>query len=103
MPFPALVPITYDNGNVSDQVAEATGVLDNGNNVIALPWVGQGVDPSLIDLKRIEFRVEALGPSIQAVSEGALSPDKLSVTLVAVQVGTDQAIVKATLNHTIVS
>lgn len=103
MAFPDLDPIVYENGDESDQVAEATGLLDNGDNVIALPWVGQGVDPALIDIQRINFRVNALGPSLQSVSEGALSPDKLSVTLVAIQVGADQAIVKATLNHTIVS
>jgi hypothetical protein len=103
MPIPDLIPITYDNGDESDQVCESTGVPVNGANVIGLPWVGQGVDPTLIDLKRIKFRVEALGPSVQLASEGALSPDKLSVTLNFIQVGADQATVNAVLNHTIIS
>lgn len=103
MPIPDMAPVTYDNGDVSNLVCEAVGAPVNGANVIALPWVSQGIDPSLIDLNRIAWRAEALGPSVTGASEGALAPDKLSQTINFVQGGADQVRLRATLNHTIIS
>ena len=103
MPFPNLAPFVYENGDTSDQVAQAQGVPDNGNNVIGLPWVGQGVNPDLIELGRIKFRVEGLGPSVQLATEVSIAPDKTTVTLNFDQTGADEAIVTATLHHTIIS
>ena len=101
MAIPALVPIVYTNGDTSNQIAEATGVPVNGNNVVPLPWVGQGVDPALIDLNRITFRVEAQGPSVTGSEVVSLAPDKLSAILNFDQTGADEALVRATLAHTI--
>lgn len=103
MPVPALVPFTYENGSVSEQFCTAQGAPVNGNNVISLPWVGQGVDPILIELDRITFRVEAQGPSVTGSDEVSISADKTTATLSFVQVGADEALVEATLHHTIVS
>lgn len=103
MAIPAMAPIVYDNGVVSPQICEAVGAPVNGANVISLPWVGQGIDPSLIDADRILWRAEALGASVTGASEGALAPDKLSQVINFTQLGTDQVRLRATLNHTIVS
>ena len=103
MAQPALVPITYENLDVSNQVCESVGVPDPGANVVPLPWVGQGVDPVLIDLDRIDVRVEALGPSVTGASVVSLAPDKLSITIDYTQGGGDATLTRATLNHTIVS
>ena len=103
MAFPDLDPKTWANGVVSNQVCEATGVPINGNNVIGLPWVDQGIDPTLIELDRIDFRVEAQGSSVTGSAEVSIAPDKKSVTLSFVQSGGDAAIVRAWLAHTEIS
>ncbi len=103
MAFPGLLPITYDNGVQSNQVCERVGVPDNGNNVIALPWVGQGIPAALIDLDRIEFRVEALGASVTGATVVSLSADKTSATLSYAQSGLNSARTRATLHHTTIS
>jgi hypothetical protein len=105
MPFPSpLVPLTERGGTkLSTIVCQATGVPDPGNNVVGLPWVGQGVDPSLIELDWIDFRCEAQGPSVLGAAPVSLSPDKTSVTINFSQTGGDAALLRATLKHTIVS
>jgi hypothetical protein len=103
MPIPALVPFVYENGDVSNQVCTAQGAPINGLNVIPLPWVDQGVNPVLIELGRITFRVEALGPSVTGSSEVSISGDKATATLAFVQGGADEALVEATLHHTTIS
>jgi hypothetical protein len=103
MAQPALVPITYDDGDVSNLVCESVGVPDPGPNVIPLPYVALGIDPGIIDLQRLEFRVEALGPSVTGASVVSLAPDKTSVTIDYTQGGGDATLTRAVLNHTIIS
>jgi hypothetical protein len=106
MSMPDLEP-KFDarKGSNSTMYAEVTGVPDNGNNVIGLPWVDQGIPPSQVEEDWIEFRVEALGPSVTGASVvgGSLSPDKRSITLNFSQSGGDAAILSANLIHTEIS
>jgi hypothetical protein len=103
MAVPDLAQIVYDNGDTSNLICESQGAPTNGNNVIGLPYVGIGIDPSIIDLDRLDFRVEAQGPSVTGASIVSLAGDKLSVTLNFDQSGSDDALVRCTLNHTIIS
>jgi hypothetical protein len=102
MPFPNLSPKPERiSGYDSTLVCENTGVPDNGDNVIGLPWVGQGIDPGLIEEDWIDFRVEAQGPSVTGASVVSIASDKQSVTINFTQTGGDAAMVRATLKSTI--
>jgi hypothetical protein len=83
--------------------AEAEGVPSDGANVIGLPFIDNGVEPSLVDENWMDIRVEALGPLVTSSSFVSLSPDKTQLTLDFTQGGADQARVTVALIHTIIS
>lgn len=107
MAFPNLTP-KADNrqgatSKVSDIVAEATGQPDNGVQTVGLPFVSQGIDPTIIDEEWLQIRCDALGPSVTGCTFVSLAADKLSMDLSFTQSGTDQATVKVTLIHSVIS
>jgi hypothetical protein len=106
MAFPDLTP-REDNrqGGRSPSTiwAEAEGVPANGANTFGLPFIAEGIQPSLVDEDWLDIRVEGLGPSIKSSSFVSLAADKQSMTLNFEQVGTDQARVTVALIHTVIS
>jgi hypothetical protein len=90
VPFPALLlrPDINSPGNVAQIYAEATGIPDNGLNVIGLPFVSDprsGVAPSLVTEDWLEFWLDLNGENgtVPGVSDAAfvsLAPDKLSLS-----------------------
>ncbi len=109
MPFPDLDPKADTRGGDADGAstlwASATGVPDNGANVIGLPFVDNGVDPDQIQEDWMDVRIDANGPSITAANPvpGSLSADKKSFTVDFTQAGLDTATVTVNLIHTLVS
>jgi hypothetical protein len=106
MAFPDLTPRTDNRqgGRAPSTIwAEAEGVPVNGNNTFALPFLDEGIQPSLIDEDWIDIRVEALGPSVRSSAFVSLAADKQSMTLSFEQIGADQARVTVALIHTVIS
>lgn len=71
-------------------VAEAQGVPVAGVNVVGLPFLGLGVDPDLIDPKRMTIDVDidpdrpaggTLNPGVTDVKFVSIAPDKSSISL----------------------
>ena len=107
MPFPDLDPRPDTRGNTPGHTstlwAEATGVPDNGDNVFAIPFVGLGMNPNVIDEEWLDIRVEADGPSITGATFVSISGDKLSMTINFVQGGGDAATVTVVITHSLIS
>lgn len=113
MPFPDLTLFTNvlaGPGAVLLYAAEGTGIPDNGDNVIGLPFVAAGVPPDLIDASRIKVYVEfdpgrpsggSLAPGVTDCRFVSLSADKTELTLNFAQSGVGTARVTVELNHTI--
>lgn len=106
MAFPALNPkpdTRRGPGATSTIWAEATGIPANGPNVIALPFISEGVAPDDINEDWIDLRISALGPSVIGASFVSLAPDKQSMTINFVQAGADQATVRCRIYHSEIS
>jgi hypothetical protein len=94
-------------------VAESEGVPVNGLNVIGIPFVDVGIDPTTFDAAYLEVIVRPLivGSSVTFVTEGvhptpiepgsALAADKKSIALDFTQGGADAALVQVILRHSV--
>ena len=105
MPFPNLALRTDVNApnGVSLHYAEVTGVPDNGDNTFDLPFVGAGIDPTLIDVQGdwLEIDADPLGPSVTGVTEGSplMNAARTQMTLNFDQSGADSCRVRVRLIH----
>jgi len=106
MAFPDLLPkpdLRKGPSGESEIWAENTGVPVNGDNVIGIPFIANGIDPDDIDADWLDVLVEALGPSITASAFVSLAPDKQSVTINITQTGGDSARIRISVIHSLIS
>lgn len=87
MPFPDLQPKPDPNSptGAATLYAEAEGIPDDGDNTFGLPFVGLGIDPSLIDERWLQYWADIDGwqgtvPGVTQLTFVSLDPNKELIT-----------------------